>query len=244
VSCGKKRAPAFIKTDVFSETQSMISIERIMRWRPQDSAPQVCVERDKPRAFSSEVDARSREENASKQKPRAPFRFCRNGKGSRSRLEFRSVSPTCHGPNSHDRFLDLSPPRQDLSRYVDLGMAATSDANARRRSNRRGSPLWRTCIDQCSPSRLRATASEGNDVQAGNGTLTTPIRVVGKSIRGDAMGRTGTIALSQASRAYRKSGPTFPGTCFNGRFAVCQSPARPPNPRVWTAAVCSNLRIV
>jgi dienelactone hydrolase len=35
-----------------------------------------------PRAFSSEVDTGSREENASKQKGRAPFRFNRNGKGS------------------------------------------------------------------------------------------------------------------------------------------------------------------
>src|SRR5438552_9431807 len=34
------------------------------------------------RAFSSEVDTGSREENASKQKDRAPFRFHRNGKGS------------------------------------------------------------------------------------------------------------------------------------------------------------------
>jgi hypothetical protein len=33
-------------------------------------------------AFSSEVDTGSREENASKQKSRAPFRFNRNGKGS------------------------------------------------------------------------------------------------------------------------------------------------------------------
>jgi molybdenum cofactor guanylyltransferase len=35
------------------------------------------------RAFSSEVGAGSREENASKQETRAPFRFNRNGKGSR-----------------------------------------------------------------------------------------------------------------------------------------------------------------
>jgi peptidoglycan-N-acetylglucosamine deacetylase len=35
------------------------------------------------RAFSSEVDTGSREENASKQESRAPFRFYRNGKGSR-----------------------------------------------------------------------------------------------------------------------------------------------------------------
>jgi heme oxygenase (biliverdin-IX-beta and delta-forming) len=34
------------------------------------------------RAFSSEVDTDSREENASKQESRAPFRFDRNGKGS------------------------------------------------------------------------------------------------------------------------------------------------------------------
>jgi DNA-binding beta-propeller fold protein YncE len=37
---------------------------------------------DKTRAFSSEVGTGSREENASKQKTRAPFRFDRNGKGS------------------------------------------------------------------------------------------------------------------------------------------------------------------
>ncbi|PDT86708.1 hypothetical protein CO669_28875 [Bradyrhizobium sp. Y36] len=36
------------------------------------------------RAFSSEVDAGSRQENASKQQSRAPFRFHRNGKGSRA----------------------------------------------------------------------------------------------------------------------------------------------------------------
>ncbi|MVT68402.1 hypothetical protein GPL21_25220 [Bradyrhizobium pachyrhizi] len=34
------------------------------------------------RAFSSEVDTGSREENASKQESRAPFRFDRNGKSS------------------------------------------------------------------------------------------------------------------------------------------------------------------
>src|ERR1700733_12911432 len=34
------------------------------------------------RAFSSEVDTGSREENASKQESRAPFQFYRNGKGS------------------------------------------------------------------------------------------------------------------------------------------------------------------
>ncbi|OYU63284.1 MAG: hypothetical protein CFE30_06165 [Bradyrhizobium sp. PARBB1] len=35
------------------------------------------------KAFSSEVDTGSREENASKQESRAPFRFNRNGIGSR-----------------------------------------------------------------------------------------------------------------------------------------------------------------
>jgi hypothetical protein len=34
------------------------------------------------RAFSSEVETGSRQENASKQESRAPFRFNRNGKGS------------------------------------------------------------------------------------------------------------------------------------------------------------------
>src|SRR5258707_8485529 len=37
-------------------------------------------------AFSSEVDTGSREENASKQNDRAPFRFNRNGKGSSGNL--------------------------------------------------------------------------------------------------------------------------------------------------------------
>jgi hypothetical protein len=47
-------------------------------------------------AFSSEVDAGSREENASKQKDRAPLRFNLDGKGS-----IRAV-------RSHLRFFDLS----------------------------------------------------------------------------------------------------------------------------------------
>ncbi|RXG88833.1 hypothetical protein EAS62_32190 [Bradyrhizobium zhanjiangense] len=40
--------------------------------------------RRRTKAFSSEVDTGSRQENASKQESRAPFRFHRNGKGSRS----------------------------------------------------------------------------------------------------------------------------------------------------------------
>jgi hypothetical protein len=40
------------------------------------------------RAFSSEVETGSRQENASNQESRAPFRFDRNGKGSsRNRAE-------------------------------------------------------------------------------------------------------------------------------------------------------------
>jgi hypothetical protein len=41
------------------------------------------------RAFSSEVDTGSREENASKQESRAPFRFHRNGKSSSGGRERR-----------------------------------------------------------------------------------------------------------------------------------------------------------
>jgi catechol 2,3-dioxygenase-like lactoylglutathione lyase family enzyme len=51
----------------------------------------------KLRAFSSEVGTGSREENASKQKTRAPFRFHRNGKGSRSTgysADFRPLMPS------------------------------------------------------------------------------------------------------------------------------------------------------
>src|SRR5258708_5999165 len=46
----------------------------------------VAGDRRGPRAFSSEVGTGSREENALKQKTRAPFRFNRNGKGSRDPL--------------------------------------------------------------------------------------------------------------------------------------------------------------
>jgi hypothetical protein len=42
---------------------------------------QVQEEESSSRAFSSEVATGSREENASKQKSRAPLRFNRNGKG-------------------------------------------------------------------------------------------------------------------------------------------------------------------
>src|SRR5947208_6740057 len=56
------------------------------------------------RAFSSEVDTGSREENASKHKDRAPFRFNRNGKGSRdgASRQTRNQSGTATG-HTHGR---------------------------------------------------------------------------------------------------------------------------------------------
>jgi hypothetical protein len=49
------------------------------------------------RAFSSEVDTGSREENASKQEARAPFRFHRNGKGSRPSLAIYALVSAANG---------------------------------------------------------------------------------------------------------------------------------------------------
>jgi hypothetical protein len=49
---------------------------------PSAYVPPMLAKRRQARAFSSEVDTGSREENASKQESRAPFRFHRNGKGS------------------------------------------------------------------------------------------------------------------------------------------------------------------
>src|SRR5260370_18715220 len=64
------------------------------------------------RAFSSEVDPGSRQENASKQETRAPFQFNRNGKGaSRSRQH--------HVFQSQDVFL-----RKHYSRRQNGGCAA------------------------------------------------------------------------------------------------------------------------
>src|SRR5438552_16074426 len=54
-----------------------------------DSLPRIPWPWDFARAFSSEVETGSREENASKQKDRAPFRFNRNGKSSSRRGEGR-----------------------------------------------------------------------------------------------------------------------------------------------------------
>jgi hypothetical protein len=52
------------------------------RRRLRHTSRQCLAKRRQARAFSSEVDTGSREENASKQESRAPFRFHRNGKGS------------------------------------------------------------------------------------------------------------------------------------------------------------------
>jgi hypothetical protein len=45
------------------------------------------------KAFSSEVETGSRQENASKQESRAPFRFNRNGKSSSVRASRRGCVP-------------------------------------------------------------------------------------------------------------------------------------------------------
>jgi hypothetical protein len=45
------------------------------------------------RAFSSEVDTGSRQENASNKKSRAPLRFHRSGKGSRSEADINFGAP-------------------------------------------------------------------------------------------------------------------------------------------------------
>jgi hypothetical protein len=67
---------------------------------------------DSPRAFSSEAATGSRQENASNQESGAPFRFNRNGKGSRVRLlpvlglllaGYLLISPRAAGAQSIDR---------------------------------------------------------------------------------------------------------------------------------------------
>ena len=70
------------------------------------------------RAFSSEVDIGSREENASKHKDRAPFRFNRNGKGSspvtciaRAACCRRERAPESNGEVLQERKHERSPRR-------------------------------------------------------------------------------------------------------------------------------------
>ena len=80
------------------------------------------------RAFSSEVGTGSREENASKQKTRAPFRFDRNGKGSissadRARGRGMTASDSRHIPVLGREAVDLLAPR-DGGVYVDATFGA------------------------------------------------------------------------------------------------------------------------
>jgi hypothetical protein len=68
------------------------------------------------RAFSSEVDTGSREENASKQKDRARFRFNRNGKGSSDQSAANSRRTSWLAPEAAGgrpaRLQHLHPPRR------------------------------------------------------------------------------------------------------------------------------------
>ncbi|QOZ19594.1 hypothetical protein XI02_34485 [Bradyrhizobium sp. CCBAU 21365] len=56
------------------------------------------------RAFSSEVDTGSREENASKQESRTPFRFHRNGKSSSWPQNCKFLAPSAALPIEHGEF--------------------------------------------------------------------------------------------------------------------------------------------
>jgi hypothetical protein len=62
------------------------------------------------RAFSSEVETGSRQENASNQEARAPFRFYRNGKGSRA-----AASTKIDGGRATSRIFDLTSEPTQLS---------------------------------------------------------------------------------------------------------------------------------
>ena len=61
------------------------------------------------RAFSSEVDTGSRQENASNRKPRAPFRFNRNGKGSGADFGVTKTSKTSPWPFPKRACVDTYP---------------------------------------------------------------------------------------------------------------------------------------
>ena len=81
------------------------------------------------RAFSSKVDAGLRRENATKQRTRAPFRFNRNGKGSR-KAGFKIVVPTLSRIANFDDLdplklepaveIDFAAPGRPLPRDADL----------------------------------------------------------------------------------------------------------------------------
>jgi hypothetical protein len=65
---------------------------RMVRSRPANGADESVFER-KPAPDLIGVDIGSREENASKQESRAPFRFYRDGKGSRLRIGVKRGDP-------------------------------------------------------------------------------------------------------------------------------------------------------
>ena len=90
VMVGALALAGLVSALVFRQTRTRSPPYEIRdEWRaPWDSlsserAPPISPRRERPtRAFSSEVDTGSREENASKQESRAPFRFHRNGNSS------------------------------------------------------------------------------------------------------------------------------------------------------------------
>jgi hypothetical protein len=75
-------------------------------------------------AFSGEVDTGSREENASKQESRAPFRFSRNGKGSSAQAHARPR-----------RFLSACLARQGIG---DVAADSSNKIGSRRSPHKRG----------------------------------------------------------------------------------------------------------
>jgi hypothetical protein len=64
---------------------------------------------DRSRAFSSEVDSGSREENAPKQKLGAPFRFFRNGKALRQQFPGKGSGAATNLIRTEDEVVKLRP---------------------------------------------------------------------------------------------------------------------------------------
>src|SRR5882672_10562493 len=89
---GSKPISPFKTSLIFPPSLSFM-IRAISPRRCRASSPRLSRRRRAARAFSSEVDTGSREENASKQESGAPFRFNRNGKVSSSLLKKPSQRP-------------------------------------------------------------------------------------------------------------------------------------------------------
>src|SRR5256885_2063828 len=82
------------------------------------------------RAFSSEVETGSREENASKQKDRAPFRFNRNGKGSgEPRIRKAASAPTMNliGTSATNRLTGSKEPENEGWKIFDRNARCLRD---------------------------------------------------------------------------------------------------------------------